>query len=545
MAGFPITHFSNKRLHGERSGQGTWYARDALDADIKDGRLVPLRTNRLVDYRPGLSAQAFIVEDCCIKTFWDCGGNVVRVRLPTERTFKLNYPGELLEADNLCDDEWNVIGHPALSKPTLTFYGTSITEYKAIRRQYIYAVVNKYGEIEAVSTPSDIVMADWDNVCYIGGIDNVQSENLTKIVNKWIHIYSTAPDQSLTQNASPSDLNFFFVGRMKYGQTTYRHEPTSDGYREALLPDLYEAPPKGMRHLAYWGEKQLAALWENRLVFSQIGNFSSWPSEYHMQFYHDPISFVAGNRWGYILTCGNPEVIDLTTDCKDGRCHSAVMIQDSLPIIGPRSAAVYNDGVIYASTKGLIYLKGTQWELLTSALTDKEYAALEPQSINAIVHDGSYFFMSHAGAFRLRLPDNPGAAIKRADLSRLSLLAPYSWYVSDNGRLFWSSQDNRIYEWNAGGQRLQMEWASDAFPPRSKIKYIYVDGEPGHDVQASVIGYNGDTSEIALGAISGSGWVRMPGWTRDKWWSFKIKSTGMVRGMYLSSSKMLRPGALQ
>lgn len=544
MAGFTIRRFAGKPLGLDQSGGGLHYATDAVDVDLSHGTLRPVRRDRAVGRLPNSvgTVTSFMIEDCCAAVGEQCS-SFLKLNLPCERYFRVSN-GRLENARSLCGP-WVELGHPCIKEVPQLLTSSVRTEGKVILKQYIYAVVNDFGEIETLSPPSTTEVGDWDRDSLVHGIVAPMHDPIVGAGDRKVRLYSTAPDLTLGPEAAPSDINFFAVNEMMYGSDAMRHSPRETPYGDALVPEEYSPPPRGLTSIASWGTRQIAGVAEGELWFSMLGNFSSWPTDARMRFDDPALAFAASQRTGYVLTCGRPVVVDLQTDCRDGRCHSATRIEEPLPLLAPRSVASFGEGVIYASELGLVYLQGTRWTLLTAGLTREEWHALNPYRMRGVIHRGNYFLATDAGTWRIHLPSNPfDPATGRATMTRLSI-GVESWYRTDRGRLLYSPGDQQVNEWAEGTNFQTMSWDSEAFEPSTGIRFAYVNSS--HDAQYTVEavpfhkGLPPASTPIPDRFYSGPSWVRLPSWIDRGWWTIRVVvAWGEVTAVTLATSRTLK-----
>lgn len=545
MAGFSIRRFAGEPLGLERSGNGLWHAHRARDADFSAGTLRPLREDRLIRDLAIPTAGSIWADGCCIVAGDQCE-TIVSAHLPCERHFRVRN-GVLEHTREPCG-VWTPLGHPCITQAPSLLTSRVQTEGKVIARQFVYAVINDFDEIEAVSPPTNVVVGDWDRDATVYDIVNPLLEGAGSqedLGHRRIRLYGTGPDQALAPNAAPSDIHFFSVAEVGYGSDAVAYTVRDHPFGEALVPEDYSPPPDGLTSLAHWGGRQLAGLADGKLCFSLPNNYAAWPGDSIMAFEDEPIAFVAGRDRGYVLTCGRPVSIDLTRDCRDGRCHAALTIPDPLPLLAPRSAAIINDGVVFASRDGLVYLQGDRWVLLTAGMTREEWMSLRPERARGIVHKGTYFFTTDLGTWRLRLPGNPfDPTAARPDMTRLSTPAE-AWYRSMDGRLFLSA-GAQLLEWAEGTKFHDTIWESEPIQPGSRVRWVYVQCSRDAQYSIEVKPYHGasglirEDRSIVAPFRSGPGWAKLPSSVDRTWWTLRVVVRwGEVEALTLTTSRNL------
>ena len=543
MAGFTIRRFAGKALGLDQSAGAVRYANDAVDVDLSHGTLRPLRLNREVGRLPNAvgTTTSFMVEDCCAAAGEQCS-SFLRLALPCERYFRV-HNGQLQNARSLCGP-WTDLGHPCIKQVPELLTSAVATEGKVIYKQYLYTVVNEFGEIEAVSPPSNPFVGDWDRESLVFNVE-APLAGTSGLGDRVVRLYSTAPDLTMGPDAAPTDLNFFYVSENGYGSDTISHDPKRHPYGDPLLPEDYSPPPRHLTSLAHWGSRQIAGVADGELWFSMRGNYAVWPNDARMRFDDAALAFAASGRLGYVLTCGRPVVVNLDDDCRDGRCHNATRIEEPLPLLAPRSVASHDGGVIYASDLGLVYLNGTRWTMLTAGLSREQWHAMVPYRMRGVMHRGTYFLATDAGTWRIHLPGNPfDPATGRASLVRLST-GVEAWYRTDKGRLLFSPGDQQVLEWAEGANFQTMVWDSDPLEPRSGVRFAYVNASHDARYTISAVPYHKGLPPPGLSLdgnfYSGPGWVRIPSWVDRGWWTMRVVvDWGEISEITLSSGRTLK-----
>lgn len=419
------------------------YAEIAQDVDLSRGTLRPWRKDKLLN--DALKNRQFImVEDCTVQASDRCI-SVARVTIPCTRYYRTGVAGFPEQADDP-NGPWRRLGLPTLQRPPrVTFVSPPTqTSDKVIERSYLFTVVDVYGQESQGSVPSDPVLADWDNRVIVDQFSMPAGYPIALI-----RLYATAPGLQ-TDDTPKADANSFFrVAEFPVSTLAYEHAPLSTSYGEVYMNANWYEPPTDLDQIQYWGKNQLAAISNGRMMFSQPLAYHAWPIDYQLAFHSPALALVCTDRYGYVMTCGMPEVVDLRHNCEGGKCHETVRIDEQLPILGLRSAAAHDNSAIYASKDGLVMLTGNRARLLTANLfTPDQWLAIHPNTMVGVVHDGYYFGATDNFAFRLRIPDEAYEANPRALLTTLSI-RPTAIYRSTDDRLFYADAAG-VWEWGAG-----------------------------------------------------------------------------------------------
>lgn len=457
------------------------FATIAHDVDLSGGTLKPWRTDRFIAVATGVVA-SFMLEDCCLQQYTECA-DVARVTLPCLAYYRTGVAGYLEVSETGCGGWCRPLAPCTLAAPSVVYGEMNQTEGKVIGRRYFYTLVDAFGNESGPSPASDLSVQAWDDEAVVAGFDVPGAPYCIAAIN----IYTTAPDGGGYETKEIPKDNFFLVGTIGASETMFIHRPADTQYGDAFIADEADEAPAGLTNIQWWGTNQLAGIADGKLYFSRRGAPGVWPASYALGFLSPALRWQATERYGYVLTCGRPEVIDLQADCKDGRCHSVRPLEESLPLMGPRSVARWRDGVIYASVDGLVYIQGTRASILTRDLfTREQWLALQPQAMIGVVHDGHYFWSNALGTYRLKLPGNEHDPQGQDILTTLSVEAS-AWYEASDGRLYFADSVG-IHEWNGGDTFGEYHWRSTelTLPPGAFARVGKLFLECGRSVQFSI-----------------------------------------------------------
>ena len=436
------------------------YAAVAIDVDLSRGTLRPWAKDALIDGSKR-SQRNIMVEDCVVQSSDRCI-DVARVTLPCKRYFRTGVAGYPEQAA-LPGGPWHRLGIPTLHQapkawpivwepipsphgliPGVVDPAETQTTDKVIERRYLYTVVDIFDQESQGSVPSEPFLADWDEPTRVSGFAVPAG-----VPAKEIRLYSTAPGLQTDETPRASDESFFLVATLPPGTLSYAHHPASTNYGELYQNHIWYEPPTDLGSIQHWGTNQLAGLSGGKMYFSHPNAYHAWPLDYVLAFHSPALALVCTEQYGYALTCGMPEVVDLRHDCAGGKCHETRRIEEQFPIIGIRSAVGHDGSAIYASADGLVMLTGTRARLITANLfTRDQWLAIHPNTMVGVVYDGFYFGATDNYAFRMRIPDEAYESNQRNLLTQLSIRAT-SFYRSMTDRLYFSDADG-VWEWAAG-----------------------------------------------------------------------------------------------
>jgi hypothetical protein len=196
----------------------------------------------------------------------------------------------------------------------------------------------------------------------------------------------------------------------------------------------------------------------SKVRFTEPWNYSVAPEKYILGLHNYPEKLIASRNYGYVLTCSNAEVIDLRKDCNQGGCHTITQIEEIQPIVGKLSADIHDDGVVYASTEGLVYLRGASSGNLTMNIFNKQqWLDLQPHTMRGVVHNGYYYGSTDTDTFRLLMPTSANGS-EAEQFSYLSIKAK-AWFRTRDNRLLYTD-DTGTHEFQEGDSFKEYEFVS-------------------------------------------------------------------------------------
>lgn len=514
-------------------------ARVAHDSNFRNQTLAPFADDKLISTECRGST-SIIVEDCCVQCADGCDGEIVRVELPCVSYYKME-GGKLYASCEPCSDDWCEICVPCdLCAPVVNLLEDRQTDGCIHMRSYAYSLVDKFGNTTPMSRPSEPVPMDWDVDALVSGFD-VNHPGCWESVCIW----ATQPDDSEPTSMVTDSVSYFKVATVSITDGIYVHDPEAappiEGYNVEKQQRI-DKPPPGLHCIQVINRgKQLAGLDENgQLHFSLPRNLGAFSEDFMMRFRKPGVAFAATDAYGYVLTAGKPQVIDLTLDCENGRCHQTTRVEYHLPVISKRSVATWADGVVYASDEGLVYLRGATPTLLTGGdYTRDDWLALQPTLMMGVVHDGYYIGVTPTETIRVRLP---GALLGAGEGSQITTMSirPTAAYTSCDGRLFYADEEGvkefaggdgkRPYKWQIGpiesprdcamgGLRLRMNCCEDV-----KVRFLVGDC---------------DKREVFCRTVVGDRPIRLPKWIQADQLYIELEGVAEISGITLGSDYQL------
>ena len=511
------------KLHARNLENG--YAELALDADVTRGTILPLAKDKLLNGTL-VDRQFLMVEDCEVVSSDRCI-SVARVTIPCTHYFRTGAAGHPEQTRKL-GGPWHRLGFPVLQRaPIVTIARQTRTVDKVIRRQFIYTLIDIYDQESQASAPSEVIVSDWDNVALVSGFVIPPDPPI-----KQIRVYSTAPNLQTDETPKADSNSFYRVAELPPTTLAFEHQPLSTGYGEVYLNHNFYPPPSNLEQVQYWGENQIAGLSAGQLMFSQPLAYHAWPIDYTLSFHSPALAWVATEKYGYVMTCGFPEVVDMRHDCEGGKCHQTEKITEQFPILGIKSAVAHDNSAIYASKDGLVMLTGNRARLLTANIfTAEQWLAIHPNTLVGVVHDGFYIGVTDNFAFRLRVPDEAYEANPRNLMTSLSI-RPRAIYRSTDDRVFFADAAG-IWEMGAGLGRKPYRWRG----PIEEVdaRRLLGGGEILIDGNATVRLLR--DGRVIWERPTTGGAFRLPTWIHGGQLQVEIEGTGEVSRFKLGASK--------
>lgn len=323
------------------------------------------------------------------------------------------------------------------------------SEYRA----YVVTYVDRFGNEGPPSLPSSrfgvddgtAVEVEW-GIPPLGGWD-VQAVRLYRL---------TASDAGAEQVGLPRMEDFHLVGEYPAVIGSVIDTVPSLDLGEPLTTMTFAPPPEGSTHLvAEPNGAQLAAAMVREVWFSEPHEFHAWPDKYRLHL-DDAIVALAWTDSGlYIATDGHPYWVSSQAD-ELGR-REVFRMPEPMPCVARRSMVTTpSGGALYASRGGLVLLQGRQCQQVTQAYwSEDDFAALQPETMVAAVHDGQWFGFTANSGWMLDLTDPvyPGRALGLIALS----LRPTALHRSRTGELYMALPEG-IGQWNAGPTYLPLRY---------------------------------------------------------------------------------------
>lgn len=298
-----------------------------------------------------------------------------------------------------------------------------------------------------------------------------------------------------------------------------------------LIYPRADPAPAGLTDLCAHRDGTMSGRTATQICFSDKLRPHAWPQEYQIGTFDRLRKWIAGQSFGYALTDDQPIIIGIT---KIDDIHRKVtIVEDSLPITWPRSAAVWHSSVVYASRDGLVLLQpnGSYRILSAHFWTPNQWRELNAQQLIGVCWDGYYWGFSPRVSFRLRLPE---AAYGDADPELIYLSARPIAVQVENDHLYLMMFDpvygQGIFRWNEGDALMPYSWRSKGV---DRVTREYQDAYLVKTDGQVTITHIADGRQIAVHA-NVSGVRRFPVGTEPAVYTFQVDGTGEVELFALS-----------
>jgi len=164
---------------------------------------------------------------------------------------------------------------------------------------------------------------------------------------------------------------------------------------EYLQSQEYYPPPFDIQGLIGLACGSLAAFHGNSVVFSEPYQPGAWPPAYEKIFDYPVVALGTFGQTCVVATTGYTYLVVGS----DPRSFSAVRIPDPYPCVSKRSMVSADNGVIYASPVGLIFVGSPSPYTASSGvfvvtrelMTHEEWQVYNPSTILGVIFDGRYY----------------------------------------------------------------------------------------------------------------------------------------------------------
>jgi hypothetical protein len=437
------------------------------NCNLQSGSLRAWRTPKFIQNlaKSGEIKSIYLYDDGATWLHWTDDVDVVRGPISnntTERTYFTGTDAPRVTDNTIADaggnDEYPedsyLIGLPApTTAPTAALNGTHTSP---VNTAYVYTFVNDWGEESAPSPVSNIVGADFST----GSVDLTTMDQAPAgdyvNISKW-RIYRVA--------TGTTDADYLFVAEVSINVSSpqYNDANLDSALGEPLPTEGWIEPPSSMIGLTMMGNGIMAGFKENEVYFSVPFIPYAWPIEYQLTTDQPIVAIGAyGNslvvtttEYPYIITGTSPESMSI-----DKLSHRQ-------PCVAKRGLVSVVGGVIYPCPSGLFYIGEGGARMVTHEhYTREEWGLLNPQGMFAAFYDDRYVAMFPSISRGIIFEPNEA---RMTDID-FSMDAMYADPEGDN--LYYIVNDagtNKLYQFNAGGQRGTFKFRSKNFTLGTRI----------------------------------------------------------------------------
>jgi len=391
-----------------------------------------------------------------------------------------------------------LVGVPApINPPTAALNGTHSSPSDTA---YAYTFVNIWGEESAPSPASNVIAADFTT----GSVD------LTNMSQDFTGDYATVSKWRIYRIATGTNgAEYLFVTEITPNASSPQYNDTilSSDLGEVLPTIGWALPPTNLRGLVMMGNGIMAGFDGSDLYFSEPFIPYAWPIKYSLTSDYEVVGIgaygnslvVATKHYPYIITGMHPDSMSMEK------------IAHKQPCVSKRGIVSVVGGVIYPTPTCLFYIGDSgAVDITKNHYTREEWNALTPNSCFSSFYDNKY--IGHMPALSKSICFDSVTE----ELSTFSQQMSALWSDPLEDKLYFVGQeDNKLYEFNAGGQKTVFEFKSKKFSMKNKLlmtagKIIgdfsaqLTDAEQAalEDEQAAVIAAN--AASIAAGEVYGA-----------------------------------------
>lgn len=308
-------------------------------------------------------------------------------------------------------------------------------------RVYIYTNVNSWSEESAPSPPTSIEVPIGDTVSLTGfssipvGDYNVTHRRIYRLVT------------------GTSSASYLYVDEISINDTTYVDSKLAADLQEPCPSISWDHPEAGLKGLIALPNGMLAAFIGRDWYVSDPWHPFAWPKKYSLTVDYPIVAQGAFGQSVVVLTTGNPYIISGT----DPSTMSMQKLEIREACVSKRSVAQTGDGVIYASSTGLVYIGQSGNKVLTEGkFNQSQWALYNPTTIHGYFHDGAYI-----GFYKDAQNVGRGFMLSGSEFTDLDFYADAGFVDVQRDALFVTVGRN-LNLWGAGAP-AQITWRSKQF----------------------------------------------------------------------------------
>jgi hypothetical protein len=351
-----------------------------------------------------------------------------------------------------------ILGIPApASKPTIS--GTTPTAAaKSVTLTAIYTYVSAYGEEGPPSAAADVVSADTTQNITLSSMSSAPSGNYN-ITSKRIYLSSTVGNQA----------QFQFWKEVSVATTSVSGAYDQTALGEICPSTLWVAPPADIRGIKLMGNGAVIGFKDNTAYLSEPNLPHAWPHQYPIDY--KIVGVGVFGQTAVLLTNGYPYLIYGA----DPQAMSTQKLSSPWACLSKRSIVDTGDGVIYASSEGLVMISSSGMDLLTKSLFRAEqWRDYNPSSMYAVLYNSRYHcFYTKADGTRGTLVfdfTGQGASLTTSDINTSTAVSAV--FADPRTGTMYMAQGGNIIRFDRGSA-LTYKWRSKKFRAAYPMNFGY------------------------------------------------------------------------
>lgn len=391
----------------------------AQDVRLNDGGLTPIN-KPILDGTVADPAHTTIYKHLGAWLSWAGTVNAAPGPVAADRLY---FTGSGLPKVRIAETNYDLkVSRPAAA-PTATVSGTGSGD--AFSRTYVYTWVTSFGEESAPSPASSIVEWKSGQTVTLSGLAATPSgRSITKQ-----RIYRSQTGRSGTY--------FYLIAERAASTANFTDNIAVDAFQEALPSADWNEPPDTLAGLTSMPNGMMAAFVGRDVYFCEPWRPHAWPQKYIMTVDSDVVGLASLGSILVVITKAQPYL--MSGNHPDSMAQQK--LEANLPCINARSVVDLGHSVCYASTNGLVAVRGDgSINLVTEQMMSRDdWLALSPSTIVGGQIDGIYVLFydnidpngdRFAGAMFIHVNGQPF-------LVRTSSIAAAAFYdITDTGLYF-------------------------------------------------------------------------------------------------------------
>ena len=265
-----------------------------------------------------------------------------------------------------------------------------------------------------------------------------------------------------------------FLTDVPIGDSSFIDSVSSDSLGEAIATADWVGPPDDDASLYPNGALQnivsvagsfLAGHTQRAICFSEPDAMHAWPVSYYQVVPENIVVTVPMGSALVALTDNFPYVFNGVHP----ESMSPTRLADPIPCSAAAAAVELNDSVYFANEFGLFRLQGYSAQNVSkSFMTEKEWRALEPNSMSFSTYDGRLVIASEeAGLCYMFDPANPADGLRVLDIDPQAIVQ----LETTNDLAYVERYSSKIVSFDTGSSYTSMSWKSKVYTFNSPVLF--------------------------------------------------------------------------